>query len=66
MVIVRCVITALAVVGCLLALNVTWQYFYCEQPWSMCDARSFMPCSPVSVVNKQWHDYEKLAKKEKP
>lgn len=64
--IVRVVIMVLAVVGCLLTFNVAWQHFYCEQPWGVCDARSFMPCAPVSVVERQWRDYEQLAKKEKP
>jgi|GEM_PF-6124543 len=64
--IMRVVITALATAGCLLAFNVGWQHFYCEQTWEVCDALSFMPCAPVSVVERQWRDYEQLAKKEKP
>lgn len=48
------------------AANMAWQHYHCEQSWNRCDPLSFMPCTPVSAMERQWHDYEQMAKKEKP
>lgn len=63
---VRILVVIVATILFIMAANMAWQYYHCEQHWNKCDPLSFMPCSPVSITERQWHDYERMAKKEKP
>jgi len=63
---IRMAVVIVATILLLMAANMAWQHYHCEQPWGTCSPLSLMTCSPVSTTEQQWHDYEEMAKKEKP